>query len=228
MASVAYRKLRRLAPRAKRVLARRGGEDPAIAAYGATLGPKADAYIAAYDAGARYEATWKKEMKEGRGAIQGLLKTVRAWVPLVMRDVKGFDGNGFADQPDVPDDVLSDAERLLSVIGEAGSSLNFFEPSQTAIEQSLQAAIKEWHEAEVADSSYQQLLAKVREAGATFDSELQLFRRTFGSIVGRSDKDFQKLRAERAATADEEDEPSAPPPAPVVAPAPPGKLEPES
>jgi hypothetical protein len=228
MASVAFRKLRRLAPRAKRVLVRRSGEDAAIAAYVPTLTLKADAYMAAYDAGAKYEATWRREMKEGRGAIAALLKTVRAWTPLVVRDVKGVDASGFGDQPDVPDDVLSDAERLLSVISEAGSSLAFYEPANAALDRAYQAAVKEWHEAETADSKYQLLLKEVRETGGAFDGELQLFRRTFGSIVGRSDKDFQKLRAERAAVADEEDDASAPPAAPPVTPAPAGSVEPGS
>src|SRR4051812_18305973 len=74
-------KLRRLAPRAKRVQARRAADAPAVAAYGPTLLAKADAFIAAYDSAARYETTWRKEMAEGKGAIAALVAAIRAWLP---------------------------------------------------------------------------------------------------------------------------------------------------
>ena len=56
----------------------------------------------------------------------------------------------------------------------------------------------QWSEAEAADSKYQELLRDVRATSAVFDLELQTFRRTLGNVAGRSDKDFQKLRTERA------------------------------
>lgn len=57
----------------------------------------------------------------------------------------------------------------------------------------------------------------MRATGAVFDLELQTFRRSLSNVAGRNDKDFQKLRAERASHNDEEDDPDAPaPPAPVT------------
>jgi hypothetical protein len=111
-------KLRRLAARSARIVKRRGAEFPVIAMFEGTLVPKAEKFIAAYDSAARFQATWKREMAEGRGAIAGLVKVMQQWVPLLKRDVTGFDGGIYGDKPDVPDDVLEDGERLLSVIDE--------------------------------------------------------------------------------------------------------------
>lgn len=112
MPSAPYWKLRRLAPRAKRVQQRRGAESAALGAYGDTVPGKADAFMTAYDAATKYESTWRKEMAEGRGAVGALLRKMRGWVPLLVRDVPGFDGGDFGDRADVPDDVIGDGERL--------------------------------------------------------------------------------------------------------------------
>ena len=231
MASTSSRKLRRLGGRVPRILARRAGEAPALLAYKDSLLALATAFNGAYDTAAKYENSWRKEMREGRGAVAALLKSIRGWLPLVVRDVPGFDSSTFGDQPDVPDDVLADGERLVSVIDETtlpgGASLAYKAAAIADLEPVLQAAQKEWQEAEAADSQYQKLLAAVRAAGNAFDTELQLFRRTLSSIAGRQDKDFQKLRSERAAAADEDDDPAAPPASPVVEPAPPGATSPK-
>src|SRR5688572_5780615 len=71
----------------------------------------------------------------------------------------------------------------------------------------LAAAEKEWAGAEAADSKYQKLLADVRAAASVCDLELQLFRRTLRAALGRNDKDFQKLRGEKAGQPDEDDPP---------------------
>jgi len=218
-------KLRRLAPRAKRVLARRSGESPALAVYSGSLPSKADAFIRAYDASAKFQAEWRREMKEGKGAVAELLRLLRGWLPLLTRDVPGFDAASFGDQPDVPDDVIEDAERVLLAFDGAkdrkGKSLSYERAGSAALEPAIQAAIKEWSEAEMSDAEYQSLLSMVRGAGDDFDKELQAFRLALGSVVGRTHKDFQKLRAERASLADEDDEAEGPkPPAAVEAAAP--------
>lgn len=217
MASAPLWKLRRLASRAKRVQIRRATEAPAVAAYGPTLLPKADAFITTYDAATRYDARWSKEMGEGKGAIAALVTAIRAWLPLVARDVPGFDASTFADKPDVPDDVLEDGERLLSVVDEhvdgSGAPLGYRPGAVAALGTALAAAQKEWAEADEADATYQKMLQEVRTTAAVFDVELQAFRRTLSTVFGRSSKDFQKLRVERASHADEEDDGGAPPPA---------------
>ena len=222
MASTPAWKLRRLAPRAKRVQARRRSESPVLAVYDTTLPPKADAFIAAYDIAAKYENNWRREMKEGKGAVAKLISDMRSWLPLLTRDVPEFDASSFADKPDVPDDALEDGNRLLETLDvatdAAGRLLGYADTAKTALDVSLVAANQEWSQAEAADSHYQKLLADVRATAAVFDLELQTFRRSLANVAGRNDKDFQKLRAERASHADDEDDPTAP--APPASPAP--------
>lgn len=224
MSSTAAWKLRRLAARAKRVQARRSAESPILAAYSTTLPPKADAFITAYDTSAKYINTWRREMIEGKGAVAKLLADMRGWLPLLTRDIPQFDPSSFADKPDVPDDILEDANRLLDTLDSAtdadGKSLDYAANAINLLNASLTAANKEWAEAESADSHYQKLLANVRASAAVFDLELQTFRRSLSHVAGRNDKDFQKLRAERASTSDDDDDPNAPPPPAPVTPTP--------
>ena len=221
MSSTSAWKLRRLAPRAIRVQTRRAGDAPVLAVFAQTLPMKANAFIAAYDAAAKYNNAWQREMKEGKGAVAKLVSNIRSWLPLLARDIPEFDPSSFADNPDVPDDVIEDGNRLLEIIGEStdaqGKPLDYATVATSALTDSLAAANNEWSEAEAADSKYQELLRDVRATSAVFDLELQTFRRTLGNVAGRSDKDFQKLRTERASHKDDEDDPEAPaPPAPVT------------
>lgn len=214
MASTSAWKLRRLAPRAKRVQNRRTADSPVIAAYSATLPTRADAFIAAYDAAAKYENNWRREMNEGKGAVAKLVSAIRSWLPLLARDIPQFDTTTFADKPDVPDDIIEDAQRLLDILDEAHDAQNnplaYANDAKSALNGALTAANLEWTEAEAADSHYQKLLATVRATAAVFDLELQTFRRTLAHVAGRNDKDFQKLRAEKAAHKDDEDDPADP------------------
>jgi hypothetical protein len=214
--------LRRLASRFIRIVKRRAPQSPVIEAFLQFAVPKAEQYIAAYDKSMKFDADWKREMAEGRGAIVVLLKQIRAWAPLVKRDVPGFDTSTYGDQPDVPDDVLEDGERLASVIQEfrdnQGNALPYQKAALDALSVALQAAAKEWAEAEAADSQHQQLLASVRELAASLQQELVALRRSLMAVAGRTDRDYLKLRVEHAGTPDEDDDPNAPPaPKPVQA-----------
>jgi hypothetical protein len=135
------------------------------------------------------------------------------------------------DQPQVPDDVIKDAVLVLDIVDDAkgsdGKPLPYAEAFSNAITPVLTVAQKEWGEAEAADSTYQQLLKDVRAHGAAFDTELVAFRRSLGHVVGRSDKDYQKLRAARAAHADDEDDTDAPPASMPVPPASPDDKPPQ-
>lgn len=216
-------KLRRLAPRALRVMKRRAASSPAVAAHMAQLGPQSEAYMAAYDRAVKYAMTMKKEMGEGRTAVAGLLKQMQAWVPLLLRDLPGFDGSIYGDKPAVPDDVLEDGERLLSVIDEArtarGEPLPYRQQAMDAIGAALTAAIKEWSEAEAADREYQKVYSDLRAQADGLQRDLVTLRRTLLAELGSKDKDYQKLRAERAGYPDDEDDPAAPS-APAAKPAP--------
>jgi hypothetical protein len=118
MPNATHWKLRRLAARAKRVAARRKDESPALSVYALTTPGKAETYIGACDAAAKFSAAWRREVLEGKGAIGVLLTAMRAWLPHVVRDVPGFISTDYGDKPDVPDDVTEDAGRLRDVVGD--------------------------------------------------------------------------------------------------------------
>ncbi|HWN68736.1 MAG TPA: hypothetical protein VNM90_13960 [Haliangium sp.] len=208
-------KLRRLAPRAKRVLERRKNEASVLAAYEPKLVPAADLFIAFYDHAADYKSTWQREMQEGRNAIAVLGNSVRSWVPLVLSDVVSLDTSDFADSP-VADDVILGAQRLMARVGAysdaAGSPLSYRESLAVDVRVKLEAAVKERSEAEAADRQFQQTLANARSSADAFEGVLQAFRKSLGLAVGRQDKDYQKLRLQRAAQRDEDDDPGAPVP----------------
>lgn len=222
MPSTPQWKLRRLASRAKRVVERRASESAALSAFAITLPERADAFIGAYDAANHYRPTWRRELTEGRGAVAALSKTMQAWLPALVRDVPGFRASDYTTSPEVPDDLINAAEALLGVaahaVDTAGAPLAYGPALLDALESSTRAATKEWQEAEAADKRHQSLSASIRASAAVFDTELQLFRRSFLAVVGRSDKDYQKLRVERAGAVEADDDPAAPAPEGPIAP----------
>jgi hypothetical protein len=167
--------------------------------------------MSAYDQCHKYEANRKKEMAEGQGAVGGLLEQMQSWLPPIKRDVPGFNSAEYGDRPQVPDDVIEDGERLASVVEEyrdrEGKPLTYQKEALAALGAALQAA----------DKACQQLFAKVRALADAFQAELVPLRRTLMATVGRTDKDFQKLRAEKAGLPDDDDDPNTPvPPKPVA------------
>lgn len=216
-------KARRLAARSLKVLARHGDE-PAIAAYTTTLGPKATTYIREYDTAGKHEAAWRREMAEGHGAMSALQKEMNAWKPHVARERPGFDLTTIGDRPTVPEDLVQDAiamaEELEAVRDAEGNTPEWAIAAAASIREKAVAAERETDEAAAADATYKEQLAKVRDAKAELDAELSRFRETLRVVLGRSHPDFQKLRVRRAAVVDVDDDPNAPPPSEPVTPAP--------
>lgn len=209
-------KARRFSARAKRVFERHKA-NPAVATY-ASIVVKADNFAGAYDAALRYAPTHKKEFGEGRSALTALVVKLRTWAPVMGGHVVGFKESEYGDNPEVADDTLGDAERMLDIADdwkdEAGAPLAFLASLHADLDPALALATKECAEAEAADVKYQDLLRAQRESLALFDEELQRFRRTLMGLVGRSHKDYQKLRTEKGGEHDEDDDgdAGAPPP----------------
>ncbi len=221
-------RLRRLASRAARILKRRAGESAAAAKDAATFERQRQKYVAAYDDAVKYVATRNKELTEARQAGEALLKGMQIWVPLLARDVPGFEGGAYGDHPQVLEDVLEDGERLLTVIDEArtakGEPLTYREQALAQLGPLVQTAAKELAEAEAANRKYQRLMARLREQAVPIERQLVVLRRALLAKLGRDDSDYQKLRVERAGYPDDDDEPGSssavqPPPAASTAPA---------
>lgn len=230
MASSPYWKLRRLAARALRVLARNKGEHNVILAYEDTLKTNAEAFISAYDAAATYEITARAEMKEGKAAITALASTAQSWMPLVQRDVPSFAAAEVNLKGGVPDDIIQNADQLHDIVTDYKDASDKALPYQTtclkALDDALKKAIAQWTEAEKADTNYQELLSATRKMGSIFDEDLMAFRRTLASVLGRSDNDYQKLRAKRVHLDDDDDDASAPAVPSAVSSAAPGTAAP--
>ena len=213
MASAPLWKLRRLAPRARRIIERRKAEAPVLQAYEPTLVPAAEGFMAAYDQAVRAQSRRSKEAAEGQSAVQALAVATRGWMPLLVRDVAGFDGVS-VNAAGVPDDVIEESMRVLGIVADhvdaAGNALPYKDVAHAELDEKLAAARKELAEAEAADAEYQQALAATRATSAVFDTELQAFRRSLEAVLGRKDKDYQKLRSQRAAQRDEDDDANAP------------------
>lgn len=213
MSSMTGAKARRIATRVEGV-ANRHADKPAIRAYQGTIVPKAKAFIVAYDAAAKFSPMRLREFEEGRTAVAQLLAKVRGWAPVVAGAQPGLREAEFGHNPHIPDDVIADASRLLDLVEDAGDTMPFAADMTADLEPALAAAEKEWGEAVAADVTFQTLLKAQRDALATFDAELQRYRRTLAGVLGRSHKDYQKLRAERAHLPDEEEGPTEPVPTP--------------
>ena len=203
-----------------------------MSVFAITLPPKADGFILACDAAGKNNPTWKREGAEGKGAVAALLKTMQSWLPLVMRDVPSFSQSEYGDTPGVPDDVIEDAGRLRDFVSDArgrdGTPLSYRDACLADLDEKMRVAEREWIEADAADKRYQALLEGVRATGEALDSELIALRRHLAVHSGRNDRDYQKLRSERAGMKDDEDDPSAPAGPALVTPAPAGTNTPVS
>ena len=222
MAHSPFWKLRRQASRSIKVFGRHSAV-PSIGAYASSIVPTANAMIGAYDAVRAYQATWKREMGEGRGAMKVLLENVNLWKPHVARENPSFDLSAIADRPDVPEDLIEDALRLATELGNVragGAAPEWATAAKAGLVRLTEAAERETDEAAAADARWTELQRALDSAASAFDATLQNFRRGLRAALKRSHPDYQKLRAEKAAERDEDDDPNAPQPAPAVTPAP--------
>ena len=217
-------RLRRLASRALKVLERNESASPAIAAFEGPMETSARGYIKAYALASGYEAKWRVEMAEGRGAMAELKRELDVWKPHVARERPGFDLTSIADRPTVPEDLIEDAlalaDELDAVRDERGRTVAWAAGGAKGIRAKADTAEKETDEAAAADAKYSTLLAEVRNTAAVFQAELGRFRETLRGVLGSTHPDVVKLRTTRAGTTDVDDDPTAPQPADPAAPAP--------
>jgi hypothetical protein len=217
-------KTRRLAPRAKKIVARHT-DKPAIFAFKSSIDRSADEYIVAYDTAGKYEATWRLELAEGKGAMTELKRVIDMWKPHLARERPGFDLQSIGDRPAVPEDLVQDgmavAEELEVIVDPEGNTPAWATAAGTDTRAKATKAELETDEAAAADAIHNAQLAAVREKKAVLEAELSRLRDTLRAVLGRSHPDFQKLRADKAGTPDVEDDPNAPQPAPIPPPAPP-------
>lgn len=211
-------KARRLASRSLKVHTRHS-DKASIAAYAGSLVPKANAFITAYDTGSRYEATWKRDMQEGRGAMAALLGLINEWKPHVVRERPGFDVTTIADRPTVPEDLIEDGVKLAEQLEAVPQP--WAADAAAGLRAKATDAERETDEAAAADATYKEQLTLIRATKVEFEAELSRFRDSLKAALGTtSHPDYQKLRDDRAGVRDEDDDPNGPQPSPPVEPAP--------
>jgi hypothetical protein len=209
MAAVADWKLRRLSGRAIQVLERHKAAEPAIAAFEPSLVPAAQAFKDAYDKARAHRVSRAMATGTGDEAIASLLKTMRGWLGPLAKDIPGFDARDFGNKPNVHDDVIADAHRLLQVVDrvvEDGVELAYIEALHQDLEPAIATAEVEVGALGTCGADQAVLTRAVREAAATLQAELVAFRRTLRAHIGTSHPDYHRLRATRVSTDDHEDD----------------------
>jgi hypothetical protein len=89
---------------------------------------------------------------------------------------------------------------------EAGDPLSYLEELIAEIAPLLEAAEKDWGEAEEAVQSYSTMRDLVHAAGVVLERELIAYGKMLKAVVGRANPDYQKLPVDKARTPDEDDD----------------------
>lgn len=200
-------KLRRLAPRAVRVVARHKEKSAAIGLYESTLVPAANKFVELYDASrtAQVSAT---ENNQGAQAVEALRQVVRGWLGALSRDIPGFDIASFTDRQTVADDVIGSGQRLLEVCrnfkDRSGQPLPYQEAVVQALTPAIEAADAEWAEAQDRRVQEQAMRDATRDAAVLLHKELVALRRTLRAVLGTSHLDYRRLRAQASMGSGEE------------------------
>jgi hypothetical protein len=120
---------------------------------------------------------------------------------MVTRDLPGFDLDVEL-EPASPDRVIGYAENLVAVIEHHKDALPYATALLEHIGGVLVPARAEWERAQLALGDLQVMRRTLREQSIAMNRELIAFRRTLRTVLGTSNRDFQLLRASRAAADD--------------------------
>jgi hypothetical protein len=202
--------LRRLAARCIRVHARQKGKAAGLGVFDSTLPGYCGTYMERYDALRQLAKRRMKERREGKLSIKNLLYTLRIWAPIVARDIEEVRAGEFGENESVPDDVIRDTKAILKYAIEhrdmAGEPLPYLDTLVADITPVLEAAEKEWGEAEEAQEDYSDMRNALHEVGVKLEKDLIAYRKSLRTVVGRGHHDYQKLRVDRARAPDEDDD----------------------
>jgi hypothetical protein len=202
--------LRRLAARCIRIHGRQRGKGLALSAYDDTLAVRAAAYVELYDALRQAAKLRMKERREGKAAIEELVRAIRSWAPIVARDIDDVRAGEFGENPAVPDDAIRDGKGLLKYgsehVDREGQPLSYADALKEDLGGAVETAEAEWGEAEQAQEGYAALRAQVLETGILLEQDLVAYRKTLKSEITSAHPDYQKLRIDRIRTPDEDDD----------------------
>jgi hypothetical protein len=183
---------------------------PALSIYSQTLGNSAARFITAFEHAEGLQSAVTTSIDVRSQAVDLLGRTMRAWSAALAKDLKGFDRSKYGDKPNVPEDVINDAESMLIMLDkhvEAGGELPFYADT---LKQDMTAQI-EAAKAELAQTGTQSATlsdarAELKAAAVEFHRDLVAFRSALRALVGPQHADYQKLRVARGSTPDVDDD----------------------
>jgi hypothetical protein len=200
-------RLRRMVPRALRVLNDHKGSVEELKAFEVTLVPAVQRFVELYDA-TRVSETPRTEVTDARKALRRLELGIRRWSGILTRDIPGFSSASFLDGDALSDDLIGGAERFLEVVrgfkGANGEAPAYVPDLLARISPLLEAATQSWDAAQTHMASERELLRQTREAAAIVHKELVALRRTVRATLGDTHRDYQMLRMSRVAQDEDE------------------------
>lgn len=201
---VSQHKLRLLAARAVEVVTRNAHVDPTVAASGSYLLASARAFIASYDEARRFQSQRGAEMEQGRAAVETLQIRIRAWVGMLLSDIRDFRAMELDGSLAEPDHLFADAKRIIETVQVQGSDLPYTKDLVDDLTAVSERARSEWAQARAAMVKLQELGSTARADAVELQKRLVSFRRTVKAILGTSHRDYQILRSSRSSDAAEE------------------------
>ena len=207
-------KLRRLAARCLRVHERHAAAAPVIGGYTTTLVPVVSDFIAAYDRLHVLDQSRSDEIAEGHESIKKLVDKSLGWLAQVVATgaIDGIKSGDFFRHPEVPDDVLRDAKRMLDLVRQQAEKDPESVPYAAALLEDVmptyEAAEAEWTEAEGMRREHRSQIELVRDTAEKFNQILIGFRRSLARVIGKGHPDYQALRSMKIdrSQAEEDDE----------------------
>jgi hypothetical protein len=207
--TIPYWRLRRLSPRVLAILARHADLEPVIAAFLQTIGVSAATFRDVYDRALARQGSQGIRSAAGREKVTILRRKLRGWVSLLLAEVE-FDASQYGDNPNVPDDVMDDAEQFLIFLGELEEGREepfaFSESLRADLEPALADARASMGAVGTGAAGRSDMTEELREAAVAFNRDLVSFRRALAAHLGRSHADYQKLRTAKAQTPDADDD----------------------
>ena len=162
--TISQERMRRLAARAIRLMAKYAGVDAVFAALAVMLVAAAERYVVAFD---NRTAGQNKQKKEGHWAIDQLAVAVHRWLTLLPLDAPDLASTYTSRR--VPDDVIAKAKRLVADLGAPRPTTEAPIPyADAAIEQLnalIPAAEAAWAKARVEQAQAQERKQELRAAG---------------------------------------------------------------
>lgn len=201
---IRQKKLRRLAGRALRVLERHIAAHPALQILEPTLRPAVSDFVVAHSAVAGHRTNASGQTSVIHRAATTLRDRMQLWAALVQHGMPDLDPDTLRVTVGPPDDLLNAAADMLGMLDDESTrigSLAYAQEMRADIAGAMELLTAEQQALQDSLAREQQLRAAARLAGARLHDELIALRLVLAKLLGRSHRDYQKLRMTKGAGA---------------------------